>query len=268
MENENNMNNASQEENGLSLGDILLIIRKHLIAIILFVVCFSAAGMGLAIYKDNKSPKYTAYSTMVVAVSGDSELAPTQQYQLAYYMSTTFVEFIPEDVVLEPVAKKYEKEGVTVGSLRGGLGIGIKNESLIIQLSFTSNNPEKAADILNDIMKSTITIANTEEIIRNDNGTIKDVIKKYPLLHSNISVLTEANKDKYTLSSSKMKYTVVFFALGVVAAAVYVVLRELLDNSFKSTDQIEKELGLRVISSIPLYQFKEHNVTEKEGGNK
>ncbi len=258
MKNENNMNNATQEESGLSLVDVLLIIRKHLIAIILFVVCFSAAGMGLAIYKDKKSPKYTAYSTMVVAVSGESQLVPTQQYQLAYYMSTTFVEFIPEDVVLEPVAKKHEKEGVTVGSLRGGLGIGIKNESLIIQLSFTSNNPEKSANILNDIMESTINIANTT----------KDGIKKYPLLHSNISVLTEASKDKYSLSSSKMKYTVVFFALGVVVAVTYVVLRELLDNSFKSTEQVEKELGLRVISSIPLYQFKEHNVTGKEGGNK
>lgn len=260
MENENNMNNASQEENGLSLGDILLIIRKHLIAIILFVVCFSAAGMGLAIYKDNKSPRYTTYSTMLINVRADDgdNLTKPQQYQLGYYMSTTFAEFIPEDVVLEPVAKKYEKDGLSVGSLRGNLGLEIKNDSLIIQLTFTSNNPEKSADILNDIMKSTITVANTE--VNN--------IKKYPLLHSNISVLTEASKDKYSLSSSKMKYTVIFFALGAVVAAAYVVLRELLDNSFKSTEQIEKELGLRVISSIPLYQFKDHTVLEKEGGNK
>lgn len=258
MENENNIN-TSQEETGLSIGDIFLIIRKHLIAIILFIVCFSAAGMGLAIYKDNKSPRYTAYSTMVVAVSGDTELVPTQQYQLAYYMSTTFVEFIPEDVVLEPVAKKY---GLSVGALRGGLGLGIKNESLIIQLTYTSNNPEKSADILNDIMESTITVANTTSTIDE-----KDV-KKYPLLHSNISVLTEASKDKYSLSSSKMKYTVIFFAIGAVAAAIYVVLRELLDNSFKSSEQIEKELGIRVISSIPLYQFKEHVVSENEGVNK
>ncbi len=264
MENENNMNNTSQEENGLSLGEILLIIRKHLIAIIIFIVCFSAAGMGLAIYKDNKSPRYTAYSTMLINVRADAEdqLSKPQQYQLGYYMSTTFAEFIPEDVVLEPVAKKYEKEGLSVGSLRGNLGLEIKNESLIIQLTFTSNNPEKSADILNDIMESTIKIANTEEI---SHGT---TIKKYPLLHSNISVLTKASKDKYSLSSSKMKYTVIFFALGAVVAAAYVVLRELLDNSFKSTEQVEKELGLRVISSIPLYQFKNHNVAEKEGDNK
>lgn len=249
MENEN-VNNISQEDSsGLSFGDILLLIRKYIIAIIAFIVVFSVAGFGLAKYKDTKSPRYTANSSMVVSLPSDSTLALTTQYQLAYYMTTTFVDFISEDPVLEPVAEEYN---VSLSTIKSNLSVSHNEDSLILYLFYVSSSRESAANILNSIMESVEEVAKTPKEDSSEEA-------KYPLLANNISTFAKAESNKASKSSSTIKYTILFFAVGVVAAVIYVFIRELLDNSFKSKEDIEKELGIQVISIIPYYQLSDYS---------
>ena len=46
-----------------------------------------------------------------------------------------------------------------------------------------------------------------------------------------------------------------FAAIGVVLAVIYVVIANLLDNTVKSSSDIEKATGLNVIAEIPVYEF-------------
>lgn len=252
MENENNKVSDINEESGLSLKDLFLIIRKHIIAIFVFVICFSVCGFTLATYKDNKSPRYTTSATMLVGRpsitddKGNEIYSETTKYQLANYLVPTFMEIFYLDKILEPVSTEYH---VSVGTLKSNLSVyntesSNNYTSLFITLKYTASSAKLSADILNAIANKTVEYT-TSDYIKDNNS----------LLHKGIMLVDEATESKASQSSSKKKYLLVFFVLGVVVAGAYVALREILDNSFKSSEQVEQELGLRVIASIPLYQF-------------
>ena len=59
-----------------------------------------------------------------------------------------------------------------------------------------------------------------------------------------------------------MRNTAIGLGAGVVLALAYVVIRELSDNTFKSTEEIERILDLPVLAGIPDYHFED----EKKGG--
>ena len=59
-----------------------------------------------------------------------------------------------------------------------------------------------------------------------------------------------------------MKYTAIGLGAGVVLAFIYMVIRELSDNTFKSAEEIERLLNIPVLAGIPDYHFDD----EKKGG--
>lgn len=257
MENENLQ---VKEDDGLSLKDIFTIIKRHVIAICVFIVCFTAFGLGLGIYKDKKSPAYVAHSTMLINISDDTtssgNMAATTKYQLAYYLKTTFVDFISTDIVVEDVVDRLQGQyEITAKEIRNSLSTKTSDDSLIVSLSYTSVSPEKSSIILNQIMESTREKTTTKD---NDGKAL------YPLLNNNISIVDRASDKKCTISTQKKKMTIVFFAIGFVISCIYVALRELFDNSFKTSDQVEKELGIRVLSSVPLYEIGDNGKGEKK----
>ncbi len=242
--------NERVEESGLSLKDIFFAIRKHLLAIILFIVIFTGVGIGFGTYKEKKNPSYTAYGTMMVssnALAGTNAQITTQ-YQLSKYLVTTLVSYSKSNKVLVPVA---EEKKVSVAYLKSHLRVGAHEDEydLIFDLAFTSGEKQKSIDMLNSIIDS---IYNSTQVKEEGSSA---------LLYKSVEIIDKADNNNVSYSSSKKKYILVFAALGFVVAAAYVVLREMFDNSFKSSEQIESELGIRVISSIPLYEFD-------EGGNK
>lgn len=240
------------QEEGLSLKDLFLIVKKHIIAICAFVVVATAGGMGYAIVKDKMSPTYRASSTMLVQLeSSDPNVSITNQYSFSNYIAQTFVSFIKDDVVLDPVANEYH---YTVKTIKSNLSISQTSGTLVLGLSYVDKDPEIAAKVLNSIM------ASTEKVSQTKDADDKPV---YKLLDNNIKTLSSADAKKAVKTSSKTKTTLIFAAVGVVLAFVYVLLREIFDTSFKSTEDVERELGVPVIAAIPDYEFD-----DEKGGNK
>jgi len=52
-------------------------------------------------------------------------------------------------------------------------------------------------------------------------------------------------------------------AVGLVGAVIYAWLKEALDNGFKSSDEVEKVLGIPVLSEIPFYDVE--SIRNKKG---
>ena len=44
--------------------------------------------------------------------------------------------------------------------------------------------------------------------------------------------------------------------IGIVVAAAYVLIINMLDTTVKTTEDIEKNIGLPVLASIPVYDFE------------
>ena len=236
---------VEEESRGLTFKDILFIIRKHWIAILAFLVCCTAAGF---IWSRVETPVYQSTGTMLVSYeSGSATL--TQDYTFSNYISSTYVSFIKEDVVMSKVS---EKTNIPVGALKKATSVS--NSNLIIKVSYSNSDKEKAQEIAQTIIDTAQEVANSTKEV---DGVTKPV---YHLLYENLTPLSPAKAGVKV--SHTMRNTAIGLGAGVVLALAYVVIRELSDNTFKSTEEIERILDLPVLAGIPDYHFED----EKKGG--
>ena len=236
-----------EPSSGLTFRDIWFIIRKHWIAIVCFIVACTAAGF---IWARVAPPVYQSTGTMLVSYESNSTNI-AQDYTFSNYISSTYVVFIKEDVVLEKVSEKLDKE-FTIKQLRSNTSV--KNDSLVLKITFSASNRDTAKKVVQTIIETAQEVADTTNVVE---GTEKPV---YHLLYDNLKVLSPA-KDA-TRVTHTLRNTAIGGAAGVVLAFLYVLIRELSDHTFKSTDEIERMLNLPVLACIPEYHFDD----EKKGG--
>lgn len=236
------------EDQGLSLKEIFHIIKKHLVAIILFIVAGVAAGIG---YSYIEAPEYVASASLIAMPDQASNASTATEYNGMSMIAETFVSFVSENVVVNDVVDSLKGSYPDVTAKMVKSGMSVSNKNLIIKVSYYSDQPQKSIDFTNQIIDSVVKIANIEE-----NGS-----PKYKLLAGNLQGLSDA--EKATLNSHKLKNTAIAGAVGLVIAAAYTIIFELLDNSFRTEKEVETELDLPILSVIPFYNIDEES---KKGG--
>jgi len=261
-------NNVNEESRGLTFKDILFIIRKHWIAIICFIVACTAAGF---IWSKVEPPVYSSTGTMLVSYeSGSSTL--TQDYTFSNYITNTYVAFIKEDAVLIEAADRISENSEikvkpTARQLKKSLSVSA--DSLILKVTYRASDPDDAKNIVDAVIKAASDTADLPKV--DENGDI--VYKKdsagnlttepepmYRFLNGNLTKVSDARTGVKV--SHTLRNTAIGFAAGVVLAIVYIVIRELSNNTFKSSEEIERILNLPVLAGIPDYHFDD----EKKGG--
>ena len=257
-----------EEGRGLTFKDILFIIRKHWIAIIVFIFLGTAAGFTWTKVEQAVKPVYQSTGTMLVSYEGGKDTAITTEYNFSNYITNTYVAFIKEEAVLSKAAEKLNTNTTlnkpttfTSGSLKNNLSVSAN--SLILKVSFTASDADDAKTILQTIIDTASEVADSPKLDEAGNPILDsegNPEPKYKFLNGNLTPVSEAKKGKQV--SNTLRNTVIGFGAGIVAAFLYVVLRELLDNKFKSSEEIERMLGVPVLAGIPDYHFDD----EKKGG--
>ena len=79
----------------------------------------------------------------------------------------------------------------------------------------------------------------------------------------NVYVVDEARAESAPYNINHTKDLIIFAAAGFVIACIYVLIANMLDTTVKSKEDIEKKLGLTVLTSIPVCDFK-----KAKGGKK
>ena len=257
-----------EEGRSLTFKDILFIIRKHWIAIIVFIFLGTAAGFTWTKVEQAVKPIYQSTGTMLVSYDSGKETQITTEYNFSNYITNTYVAFIKEEAVLSKAADKLNSNTelnrpmeFTAGSLKSNLSVSAN--SLILTISYTANDPNDAKTILQTIIDTASEVADSPKLDEAGNPILDsegNPEPKYKFLNGNLTPVSEAKKGKQV--SHTVRNTAIGLAAGVVAAFLYIVLRELLDNKFKSSEEIERMLGVPVLAGIPDYHFDD----EKKGG--
>ena len=257
-----------EEGRGLTFKDILFIIRKHWIAIIVFIFLGTAAGFTWTKVEQAVKPVYQSTGTMLVSYEGGKDTAITTEYNFSNYITNTYVAFIKEEAVLSKAADKLNENAnlnkpatFTAGGLKSNLSVSAN--SLILTVSYTATDADDAKTILQTIIDTASEVADSPKLDEAGNPILDsegNPEPKYKFLNGNLTPVSEAKKGRQV--SHTLRNTVIGFGAGVVAAFLYVVLRELLDNKFKSSEEVERMLGVPVLAGIPDYHFDD----EKKGG--
>lgn len=248
MDNQNiyNQKQVDEEESGITLKDIFYIIKKNIIVILSIIVAVLIVG-SVYTFKIQKPVYQSSAEVMVSASSSDIE---GQNYSLASYLTNTFVAYFKSDLVLDEVVNKLNEQNITVttGELKNNLDISIVNDSLILELDYTSPSINNSKIILNTIIDTAIEITNKENISE--------------LLKNKIMVFSYG-KDGQRVSKTMMNLAL-SLVIGVVIAFLYVLIKNAFDDTFKSKKDIEVVLNIPVIASIPHYEVKETKENESK----
>ena len=186
------------------------------------------------------SPVYKATSTAILTSNTETEegqSAVTQtEVTLNNSLLSTYRGIATSDSVVSKVISNLGLK-ISAETLKNQISVTSATNTQIIQITVENADPSLAAKIANEI-RSVFTERVAELIDMQNIKPLDDA--KVPTTPSNVN---------------HAKDIVMFAAIGIVIAILYVVIANLLDNTVKSSSDIEKAVGLNVIAEIPVYEF-------------
>ncbi|MBS4957081.1 MAG: capsular biosynthesis protein [Clostridium sp.] len=122
---------------------------------------------------------------------------------------------------------------IEYGSVIGNLTVNPITDTQIIELKYTSKNPQQSYNLIYSMTENLI--AYSKEL--------------YPTV--NIKVLEQVNVNSSDLMSKKIMVMGIGFIGGLIVSIGAVVMMMYFNNTFKSKETLEEELGLAVLGTIP-----------------
>lgn len=109
-------------------------------------------------------------------------------------------------------------------------------DTQILQIKYKSNDPKEAETVIERI---------SEEFVK----TSKELVP-----NGNIKIIEKVELPTNPVSPNKKMNIAIAFLLGLMVGVGLAFLLEFLDNTFKNKDQLERELDIPVIGSIPTFK--------------
>ena len=231
----------------IDLRELFNIFWNKKFQIIVTVLIFAIIGIVYTL--GFTTPKYTASTTLVLAMSGkkdDAENAiTTTDVTLNSKLVPTYSKLVKSKKVVRQVLTNLnidENEDI----IKNSVSVTAEEDTEVLRIAVTHENPAYAAKIANEIAKVFSQMVN--EIYKIDNVYLVDRAET-PDKPSNIH---------------HTKDVVLFAFVGFALSAAYVFILNMLDNTIKTAEDIEKLYGLPVLVSIP--QIESFEV--EKGGRK
>lgn len=225
----------------LDLKELFFMFWNKKLEIILITLMFVAVGIGYSYFF--VKPEYTSTTSLVLAQSsssgqtGDGAISATDLTMNSKLVST-YSELIKRKAILGQVCENLNIPESNIQELRGKIRVNSAKNTEIIEISVTNKDPNKAAAIANEIAKV----------------FGEKIVEIYNI--SNVYLLDRAEANAVPSNINHMKDVVVFAFIGLVIAAVYVLIANMLDNTIKTEQDVEAITELLVLSSIPNYDVE------------
>lgn len=227
----------------LDLKELFEMFWNQKIKIILIVAIFAVIGI---IYTMTfVTPEYTATTTLVLAgqeSANASNTITTTDLTINSKLVATYSELVTSTNVVRQVISNLgipmEEE-----SLKKNISVSAREGTDMIEIDVINTNPTYAMQIANETAK--VFMAQVAEI--------------YNI--NNVHVVDEAEEPKTPSNINHPKDVIIFAFIGVVISVIYVFIANMLDNTIKTREEVERLYKIPVIAEIPL-------ATEEKGGRK
>lgn len=235
------MENGSVNEREFDLYDLYMIIRKHILLIVsLALISALVAGLFAWFLVDEEYKSDAQVIVQVETTSSTDEYDYTNSLRLINSVVTLF----SSDPVLlhvnDELSLGLDAQGID--QLRSNLTVSSTSTDLFIGVSYTSKDPVMAQRIVNQVIDSAIYVTNGGS----DIDFLEGVIVR----------ISDAPKGAYD-SPNKPLYVIVGGLIGGIIGLSVSLISGFLDNTYKSKDEIQKDLDLQVLGSIPEFKVEE-----------
>ena len=213
----------------IDLLEILHVLRQKIMIIILAAVV--GAGLFGAYSFFVAKPVYESTAKIYI-LSQSTSLTSFADIQISSSLAKDYEEMVTSRPVLKQVKQnlgldyKYEE-------LVEMVSINNPTDTRILQLSCQSNDPQEASDMANEL--AVVSKRQIADIMDTDEPTIfeKAIVEKDPV------------------KPEKAKNILIGFLLGAILAAAVVIIRNMLNDSIKTEEDIKRYLDINVLAAIP-----------------
>lgn len=192
------------------------------------------------------TPQYESTTGVyILSSSPDNNTLSYSDTQLASQLTKDYEELITCRSVLEMVIEECGLSD-TYGQLLERVTVENATDTRIVYITVKDPNPAKAQEIADSI----------REIASDHIKEVTDV--------EAVNVVDTANLPTAPAEPSILKWTVIAAALGLFLCAAVVIIRYLLDDTIKSSEDVEKYLGLSTLALIPMLQGESSTKKKKK----
>lgn len=189
------------------------------------------------------TPKYTSNATLILTsvntYKTDSETSSVDATAIDRDISvnsklvSTYSELIKSKNILRQVKEMLDIE-MDEDDLKKEINVSTVEDTEIIQISVTDEDPEQAAEIANSIAY-----------------IFKDQVKNYFDIE-NVQMVDSAEADDEPSNIHHKRDIAIFLLVGMVVSAGYVLIVNMLDTTIKNVEDIETITNHIVLAIIPL----------------
>ena len=226
------------DEVEVDLGEVFRVILSHLVPIILCTIIGAAAAF---IYTKTMIPKKYVSTTKMYVLAKDTsedEKLTTGDLQVGSLVANDYRAIIQSRQVTEAVIAKLKRmsgtEMMKHESFIKKLSVGIDDGTRVLTIRITDTDPYRACDIADA----------TREIAAERIQSVMDL--------KAVRLVDQANIPAFASSPSLKRDVLIGALIGFLLATAVVVISFITNDSLKTSEDIERYLGLSMLASIPL----------------
>ena len=222
------------EEQVISISEIFEALKKRWILIVSITLVATLISGVLSFFVIK--PTYeTSTKVFIGKEESNVEGYNTNDIQMYQKLLQTYAETIKTNEVIQ-AAIKNTNTNLTVEEVKKSLTVTPISDTQILQIKYQNKNPQVAKKILGNI---------TDEFI---------ILAKELVPNGNVRVIEAVQLPENPVAPNKKMNIAIAFLLGLMVSVGVVFLLEYLDNTFKSKENLEKELDIPVIGLIPSFE--------------
>lgn len=213
----------------VDLSKVLKVLKQNLKWIVIIPVVFLIIAMALTYFF--MTPKYASSTQILVNKKESNSQFMAQEVQSNLQLVNTYAEIIKSPRILESVSKNLDRE-FSSSEILSMLTVNNQSQSQILNISVRSNSSATSKKVANEVAK----------VFSKDIKKIMNV--------DNVSILSKADVKAVQVSPKPLVNAGIGIFLGLIVALLFIFLKQVLDKSLKTEEDVAEILDLPVLGII------------------
>lgn len=223
--------NVQNDEVEIDIGHILSILWEKILVIIATGIIVGLAGF--LVSKFLITPKYESETKLYVLNRANDSATTLSDVQLSTQLTKDYQILVTSAPVMNQVIKELGLN-MKASELASTISVDTPSDTRVLQITVTSNDPKRAKDI-------------ADKVAQVSSKKICDIMKI-----EQVNVIEEGSMAEEPAVDTVQKWTLIGLALGIVLSCAVIIIRSMLDDTVKTTEDVEKYFDLSTLAVIPI----------------
>lgn len=223
--------NVQNDEVEIDIGHILSILWEKILVIIAAGIIVGLAGF--LVSKFLITPKYESETKLYVLNRANDSATTLSDVQLSTQLTKDYQILVTSAPVMNQVIKELGLN-MKASELASTISVDTPSDTRVLQITVTSNDPKRAKDI-------------ADKVAQVSSKKICDIMKI-----EQVNVIEEGSLSEEPAVDTVQKWTLIGLALGIVLSCAVIIIRSMLDDTVKTTEDVEKYFDLSTLAVIPI----------------